>query len=178
LKSNLIINKKLINLTFYFDSRSVKPRELREYKQWLERFSNGLSSFFSNGELKQIIKRKKVNQLNFSITLCGDAKIKKLNSQYRDKNKITDVLSFPLNESLRNVDEFDIFLGKIELGDIFICKSKCIKQAKEFNLNFFEEFLHLAVHGFLHLCGYDHEISLKEEKHMEKLEETIIKACL
>ncbi len=166
-----------MNLTFYFDSRGVKPKELKEFKSWLQRLAAGLNSFFTKGELKQILKIKKTKELNFSITLCGDAKIKKLNAEYRNKNKVTDVLSFPLNESLRHKDQFDVFLGKIELGDIFICKSKCIKQAKEFQLNFFEEFLHLAVHGVLHLCGYDHELSPKEEKLMEKLEETIIKAC-
>ena len=110
---------------------------------------------------------------SLNITLCNDEKIKELNSEFRDKNKITDVLSFPLEEDIRS-GEFDYFLPHIELGDIYICESVCRKQAKEFKLEFFEEFIHLAIHGFLHLCGYDHEISEQEEKLMESLEAKLI----
>ena len=63
----------------------------------------------------------------------------------------------------------------VELGDLFICKSKILTQAKEFSLTPVEEYIHLAVHGFLHLCGYDHELNQKEEALMEGLEEKLIK---
>lgn len=109
-----------------------------------------------------------------SINLCTDDKIVELNKEYRSKNKVTDVLSFPIQENLRE-ELSDDFMPVMELGDIFICESVCREQANEFNLSFREEFIHLAVHGFLHLCGYDHEINDKEEKLMENLEEKLIK---
>lgn len=108
-----------------------------------------------------------------SINLCDDLTIRELNRDYRSKDKITDVLSFPMQENLRAGD-FDKFLPELEIGDIFICNSVCKKQASEFSIEFYEEFIHLAVHGFLHLCGYDHEINEEEEKLMEKLEERLL----
>jgi len=110
---------------------------------------------------------------SLNINLVGDEQIREINEEYRNKDKVTDVLSFPLQENLRGGD-FDKFLEELELGDIFICDSVCEKQAIEFSLDYIEEFLHLAVHGFLHLSGYDHEISEAEETIMEKFEEQIL----
>ena len=63
---------------------------------------------------------------------------------------------------------------KEELGDIFICREVALRQAKEFGISIEEEILHLFIHGFLHLCGYDHEISREEEKLMFGLEEKLL----
>lgn len=111
--------------------------------------------------------------ITVSITLCSSDKIIELNSQYRNKSKETDVLSFPVQENIRG-GEVDSFSPELELGDIYICKDVCLKQAREFKLEFREEFIHLAVHGFLHLCGFDHEISSSEEELMEELEKKLI----
>ncbi|MGK0368038.1 MAG: putative rRNA maturation factor, partial [Thermoproteota archaeon] len=62
----------------------------------------------------------------------------------------------------------------LNLGDVFICKDVAVEQAKKFNLSFNEEFIHLAVHGFLHVIGYDHEESVEEEEVMETQEKNII----
>jgi probable rRNA maturation factor len=120
-----------------------------------------------------------VNSVSFSLILCGKAKIRGLNRTYRQIDKVTDVLSFPLHENLR----FDKkvtqknrgpVLPEVELGDLVICREKVISQSKEFNLTFEEEYIHLVIHGFLHLLGFDHEISLKEEKVMEKFEQELV----
>ena len=105
--------------------------------------------------------------------VCNDAYIQQLNSEHRQKPTITDVLSFPLQENIR-VGEFDRFVPELELGDLYICHSVCEKQAQEFSLTFHEEFLHLCVHGFLHLCGFDHEENEVEEKIMEEYEKEIV----
>ncbi len=109
--------------------------------------------------------------LNFS--LVGDEEIRSINRDHRNKDKITDVLSFPMQESFRN-KEYDSFMPLIEIGDLLICHSVCGKQAKEFNLTYMEEFIHLAIHGFLHLCGFDHEVSDEEERLMEAEEKKLI----
>lgn len=110
--------------------------------------------------------------VELSLVLCGKDKIRQLNRVYRKKDKATDVLSFPIHEALRELDIFPYPL--LELGDIYICKEVAARQAHEFGLSFQEEILHLATHGLLHLCGYDHEISESEEKLMEENEMFIL----
>ena len=110
---------------------------------------------------------------SLSIELCSEAKIQELNSNYREKDKITDVLSFPIQDDIRN-GEFDKFSPELEIGDIVICEEVCQRQAREHSIDFSDEFYHLAIHGFLHVCGYDHEISLEEENLMEGLEKKLL----
>ena len=98
----------------------------------------------------------------------GDQKIQTLNREYRQKDKKTDVLSFPTYDSLEEVDLPPGLM--VDFGDIFICHSKVTSQAREFEITEAEEFIHLVVHGFLHLIGYDHERSIKDEEIMEELE--------
>jgi probable rRNA maturation factor len=119
---------------------------------------------------------KNVKLLSFHLTLCGKSKIKKLNSEFRGKNKITDVLSFGVHENLRPDKKIKMKLPNIlELGDIFVCNDVALKQASEFEITFQQEVVHLVTHGLLHLLGFDHEISLKEEKIMESYEAILIK---
>lgn len=129
--------------------------------------------------LSKIIKKNPhfdgVKSVQLTMTLCGKAKIRSLNKQYRDKDKVTDVLSFPLYDNLRP----DQKVGQknfemMDLGDLIICREKALSQSKEFNITYEQEVIHLAVHGFLHLLGFDHEISEKEEKIMEAHENEIV----
>ncbi len=110
-----------------------------------------------------------------SLVFCGVKKIRSLNRQYRHKDNITDVLSFPIYSSLRKGHKEFVPQGLINLGDIFICKEVAAKQAREFNISLEREIIHLFIHGLLHLYGYDHEIGEKEEKLMFSLEEKLVK---
>ena len=118
---------------------------------------------------------KAVKVISLNLTLCGKTKIKSLNSEYRSINKVTDVLSFGVHENLRP-DKKPVTknLPELELGDIFICREVALKQASVFGISYQEEILHPATHGFLHLLGFDHEISLKEEKIMDSYEEILV----
>ena len=167
MKKELSFESKEIDIYFYYDSRTLTAGQARAYKKSMSLLAHGFEKFKS--------KRLKLKDKRFvlNLTLCGDYKIKSLNSQYRNKNKITDVLSFPLQDDIRSGD-FDTFSPELELGDLFVCHSVCVRQAKEFQLTYQEEFLHLSTHGFLHLCGYDHEINEKEEQVMENFEEEIL----
>ncbi len=107
------------------------------------------------------------------INYCSLTKIIELNKSFRQKDKPTDVLSFPIQESIRE-DDYDKFLPEIELGDIYICEEVCKKQASNHNINELDEFIHLATHGFLHLCGYDHELNSEEDELMRSLEAELI----
>ncbi len=95
-----------------------------------------------------------------TIAFVSDKKIKELNNQYRNKNSVTDVLSF-----IYEADEFET--DNKYLGDIVISVEQAKKQALENNLNLNLEIKQLILHGILHLCGYDHETDKGE---MNKLE--------
>lgn len=95
-----------------------------------------------------------------SILLATDAKIRKLNSQYRNIDKPTDVLSFPQDN--------DCLLNIHLLGDVVISVETAERQAREHGLSFAEELTLLVIHGILHLTGLDHERSPKEAKQMRQ----------
>lgn len=171
MKKELNIAYKSLNIDFYYDDRSFKPSEVKKLKLWLIRTSKVMQAFLES-DLK--LKSLKLEVMNLSLSIVGDKKIQGINREHREKDKVTDVLTFPAQMDLRNKKTLDMFNQELELGDILICKNVCSKQAKEFELSFYEEFVHLLIHGFLHICGYDHERSVKEEKLVESLEEKII----
>ncbi|MBM7097104.1 rRNA maturation RNase YbeY [Bacillus sp. H-16] len=119
---------------------------------------------------------KEVNhEAEVSVTFVTDEKIHELNRDYRGIDRPTDVLSFALNEG---EDEFPLFEeGEVVpdlLGDIVISVQKAREQAEEYGHTFERELGFLAVHGFLHLIGYDHQTE-EEEQEMFKLQEEILK---
>ncbi len=113
-------------------------------------------------------------------------KIKSINNKFRNKNKVTDVLSFPsalkahegnmqvLDWEQAKLMSFDPTTKHIFLGDIMLCMSVAKKQAREYGHGLEREVCYLAVHGLLHLLGYDHLIE-NEKIIMRKLEEEILK---
>lgn len=113
--------------------------------------------------------------VTITMTLCGKFKIRSLNRQYRQKDYATDVLSFPVYQNLRpDKKSSEKTFSEVELGDLIICKEIARSQSSEFNISYEEEIVHLAVHGFLHLLGFDHELSSKEERTMEKNERELV----
>ena len=108
------------------------------------------------------------NKVELSVNLVGDNKIRALNKRHRNKNKVTDVLSFPLEE--KKLEKY----GILPLGDIFICLPFAKKEAKSENVSIDRKLAQLAVHGFLHLLGYDHERSGKDADEMFRLENKIL----
>ena len=115
------------------------------------------------------------SKLIITITLTNLENIRKINKQYRNIDKATDVLSFPmfkkdeLEEKIRKKD----FEFEDVLGDIVISIEKVAMQAKEYNHSFERELSYLLVHGFYHLMGYDH-IKEEDKKIMRPKEEKIL----
>ncbi|SEK92037.1 probable rRNA maturation factor [Alkalibacterium pelagium] len=112
-----------------------------------------------------------------SITVVSNEKIREINREYRDKDKVTDVISFAIEDDEDDVlKEFDMEGITIprDLGDIFISYDKAVEQAEEYGHSVERELGFLMVHGFLHLNGYDH-MTDEDEKRMFALQEEILK---
>ncbi len=112
-----------------------------------------------------------IDKDDVSIVFSDSEFIKEINKKYRNKDKVTDVLSFP--ESVKG------FKGvSSSLGEIIICPLQLKQQAKEQGVSFKEELARILIHGLLHLLGYDHEISKKEEIKMKEREEYFLSLVL
>jgi len=95
-----------------------------------------------------------------SIAFVNNEKIKELNKRFRNKDEVTDVLSFPMDDEI--------------LGDIIISAERALSQSKDYGHSFKREICYLVTHGILHLLGYDHKIEGEKEE-MRKKEERILK---
>ncbi|UEX91085.1 rRNA maturation RNase YbeY [Staphylococcus ratti] len=107
-----------------------------------------------------------------SVSFVDKAEIQAINRDYRDKDKVTDVISFAFEEDETVFEGMD--MPRV-LGDIIICTDVALEQAKQYNHSFERELGFLALHGFLHLLGYDH-MTEAEEKEMFKRQEEILNA--
>ena len=114
-----------------------------------------------------------IDSFNVQLTVVNDIEIKEINKNYRQKDKATDVLSFPMHENIRN-NKYDTFSPELLLGDILISHDTCERQANDHSISFDDEFIHLIIHGVLHLLGYDHEIDENEAKLMFQLEGELV----
>lgn len=123
--------------------------------------------------IRSVLKHEKTDKY-FNIIFVDKDKIQQINNDYRGINKVTDVITFALME---NPDE--LFMEAIdELGDVFICIDRAIEQAAEYNHSIEREMGFLAVHGYLHLIGYDHMTEEDEKIMFSKQDEILNKANL
>lgn len=119
-----------------------------------------------------------------SITIVDSDEIKAINKEFRNIDKPTDVLSFPLIDfsldhnyeiSEDSLDCIDPENGEVMLGDIVLCIDKIKSQALEYNHSVLREYAFLIAHSMLHLLGYDHMLE-NEAKDMERRQEEILMA--
>ena len=108
------------------------------------------------------------------ITIVDDEEIHQLNRDYRNVDRPTDVLSFALDED--DEDEPELLEGQLHLlGDIIISAETATRQAEEFGHGLEREIVYLAVHGLLHLLGYDHMVE-EDKVVMRAKEEEALRA--
>jgi probable rRNA maturation factor len=113
----------------------------------------------------------KGKNIELSVNLVGEGRIKALNKKYRSKNRVTNVLSFPLGG---RVGAKSAGSGIMALGDIFICLPVAKKAAQKEGRVLSSELAFLTVHGLLHLLGYNHEKSKSGAERMAKLQNIIL----
>lgn len=111
---------------------------------------------------------------DIAILACNDARIQVLNADFREKDKATNVLSWPSEERGANEDGgAPIPPMDLELGDIAIAYETCLRESEEAKIPFQDHVTHLIVHGVLHLLGYDH-IRDDDATLMEGLEVSVL----
>ncbi|MFH1867101.1 MAG: rRNA maturation RNase YbeY [Patescibacteria group bacterium] len=108
--------------------------------------------------IKRALKQHNLTQYEISVALVKPATIRELNQSYRRNHQVTDVLSFIYDKTAKQIN-----------GEIVICLSQALKQAKRKKHNLARELNILVVHGTLHLLGYDHK-TVKERRLMRQQE--------
>ena len=133
-----------------------------DFPKWKNKIKNPEKYLLKKIKKLQKISYFKSKNQEFSILLTNNQKMKKLNFKFRKKNKITDVLSFPLNHKIKK----NIYIGDIAIGFEIINKRSKVS-------DFSYEFDKMWIHGYLHLIGYDHKKN-KEYAKMSKKEKLIL----
>ena len=144
-------------------------QEVEEKKEYETIIEKVLTQCFQEENLENA-------KLSITITLTTPENIQKINKEYRNIDKETDVLSFPIfekDELEKKIEKKD-FLQEDILGDIVISIERVEEQAKEYGHSFEREFSYMLVHGFYHLMGYDH-IKEEDKIEMRPKEEKILK---
>ena len=121
-----------------------------------------------NNYLNFIVKKRNLEDAIFNIIFVTSEKIHEINKEYRNVDRVTDVISFALEDSIEGyVEEIRM------LGDIYICVEKMKEQAELYNHSVLREMCFLTTHGLLHLLGYDH-MEEEDEKVMFSLQEELL----
>ena len=117
------------------------------------------------------VKKEKLENAVFNIIIVDNEYIHKLNKEYRNIDRENDVITFALEDN-----DFEVKLDIRVLGDIYISYDKALSQKEEYGHSLERELCFLAVHGFLHLLGYDH-MEKEEEEIMFRKQEEILNEC-
>ena len=119
--------------------------------------------------LYSAMEKEKLNDTSFNLIIVDNDYIHNLNKEYRGIDRETDVITFALE------DEDTLVIGDNEriLGDIYISIDRARSQAQDYGHSFLRELSFLAVHGFYHLLGYDHQTKEDEEVMFKKQEEVL-----
>ncbi len=157
-------------------TRSFQKDDVKEFSTYLEK---ALELLISKEYIDTALSDSDA-EISVDVRLVGEDAIRKLNAEYREKDRVTDVLSFPildmtdgkLSDKLMPYDFSYVEEKKIlPIGDVVICPEKAKKQAEEYGHSMLREMVFLAVHSFLHLLGFDHENGRDEDLMFSKQDE-------
>ena len=148
----------------------IKVNVLSEENSWSKKIKN--KELFFNKICKHFPKKYKFlnKKISLSLLLSNNKKIKILNKKFRNKNKSTDILSFPSSKILK-------ISKQTYLGDIIISLNFMNKPKSQTDNQFKEKIIKTFIHGFLHLLGFDH-VKNKDYLKMLKEEEKIFKSVI
>lgn len=115
------------------------------------------------------VKKENLENVDFNVIIVREDYIHELNKNYRNIDRVTDVITFALEDD----DTVLNASSRRVLGDVYICLDRAKSQAIEYQHSFLREICFLAVHGFYHLLGYDHQTKEEEEVMFTKQEEVL-----
>ena len=142
---------------------------------------DGVLPFDFSDLLKSIPKKLgQTAEISVDLSFVGEDEIRRLNAEYRNIDKVTDVLSFPYLDGIKGkilkADDFSDELddeGRILIGSVCICLERAKEQAEEYRHSLLRETTYLLLHGILHCFGFDH-IEKADEEEMTSLAEEIM----
>ena len=123
---------------------------------------------YLNDVIKTTLKHENATNAYLGIIFVDEKEIKSINKTYRNIDRVTDVISFALEDNNEQI------IGERILGDIYVCIPKMKEQAIEYGHSEKRELSFLVCHGMLHLLGYDHVNNKEEEKVMFDLQDEIL----
>ena len=135
----------------------VNKSKVRPSKKFIEKWLNFLGQELIHRKARQC---KRLKGAELTVVFLEQRKARRLNRVFRKKDYATDILSFSGDDGS-------------ELGELVLCPSVLVRQAKEHELSFQQELAYLLTHGVLHLLGYDHEKSKREARIMMNLQDQI-----
>ena len=148
----------------------IKIEVVSEEKKWSKKIKK--KEFFFKSICKSFPKKYQFlnKRLSLTLLLSNNKSIKKLNKKFRNKNKPTDVLSFPFENKIKKKNQ-------IYLGDIVISYNFMDKPKSQNLILFKNKVIKVFIHGFLHLLGFDH-VKFKDYKKMFKEEQSIYQSVI
>ncbi len=155
--SNILMLKKKVRnkMEIYIDNRQDRVQISDHIEDLIEK------------TIKEVLLHENIGEkCEISISFVDNEEIRELNRDYRNKDEITDVLSFPLDE-----EPFD---GILVLGDIIISMERALEQARDLGHSVDREVAYLVCHSCLHLLGYDH-MDQEEKGEMRSIEKEIMR---
>lgn len=126
--------------------------------------------------IREVLNVEKVDQekCEISLSFVDEEKIRQLNKDFRSIDRVTDVLSFPIEDFFNEDRENILEKPYLMLGDVVICLDVARKQADELGHSFEREIMYLTCHSIFHLLGYDH-IEDDDKKIMRSKEKEVMK---
>ena len=148
----------------------IRVEVISEDKNWSKKIKK--KTFFFQSICKSFPKKYqfKNRRIFLTLMLSNNRNIKRLNNQFRNKNKATDILSFPFNKKFK-------IKNNLYLGDIIISYNFMNKPKNQKIYLFKDKLIKSFIHGFLHLLGFDHK-NIKEYKKMLKEEDKIYQSVI
>lgn len=110
--------------------------------------------------IEKTLAAHRIKNTEVGFTMVDPSEIRRLNRDFRNIDRVTDVLSFPIDDQM--------------LGDIVVCKKRLSKQAKAYGNSYLRELSYLTVHSVLHLLGYDH-MEARDKQVMRRMEKEIMR---
>lgn len=159
------------------------PEEMLSTEEINER--EQLEELFRKAVEAALAFEKVTTPVEIGLQIVSEEEIRTLNRDYREIDRVTDVLSFPMLEyeegelpcerveRAMQEGEADPETEEVPLGDIIICQKRAKEQAAEYGHSFEREMAFLSVHSVLHLLGYDHMVPEEEKVMFSKQEEIL-----